>query len=136
MDGERKILSRGDGFQKRSSRKAGADQSLRENFARDLELQRFLRIDRRNDCIGRKAEGIQIFAKAGREKIIRTRCRASAQSIDPNTGEGGSLATRSRPMRGMRLNEEPSLRSRHSVFKRWEQPDRRECSIALREAQP
>src|SRR5438128_12233942 len=35
----------------------------------------------------------------------------------------------------MRFNKEPSLRSRHSIFERREEPDRGECSIALRQAQ-
>ena len=58
MDREREILFRGDGFQKRPAREAGADQGVREDFARDLELQRFLRIDRREHRLGRQAEDV------------------------------------------------------------------------------
>src|SRR5881396_2675583 len=37
VDGERQILSRGDGFQKRAPQESGACESLREDFARNLE---------------------------------------------------------------------------------------------------
>ena len=35
-----------------------------------------------------KTKGVQVFAEAGREEIIWTRCRTSAQSIDSDAGEG------------------------------------------------
>jgi hypothetical protein len=46
------------------------------------------------------------------------------QSIDSHSSKGGSLATRSRSVCALQLNEEPALRSRHSVFKRRQQFDR------------
>ena len=44
LDRERQILPRCDGFQKRPARQTGAGQSLRENLAGNLELQRFFEL--------------------------------------------------------------------------------------------
>ena len=71
-------------FKSGLAREAGADQSLREDFAWNLELQRFLRIDRCEHRVGWKPEGVQVFAETGREEIIQSRCRAFTPPIDSN----------------------------------------------------
>ena len=68
------------------TRETGARESLREDFARDLELQRFLRIDRCEYRFGWQAKGVQVFAETGREEVIRSGGRAFAQPIDSNAG--------------------------------------------------